>query len=62
MADEPASESFEVPPGDLCRATIHDDPAAVAAAVRYWFGDHDAGTARAARWFAAVARELGDVG
>ena len=59
--DEPPSDSrFEVTPGDLSRATIHDDPVAIAAAVRYWFGDHDAGVARAAAWFAAVAEGLGN--
>lgn len=41
MANEPPFIS-PVSIGDLCRATIHDDPAAVAAAMARWFDDPDA--------------------
>jgi hypothetical protein len=36
--DGPPSESLNVVPGDLCRAMLHDDTAALAAAIRTWCG------------------------
>jgi hypothetical protein len=50
----------EVTPGELCRATMYDDPAAVADAMRTWFGADDDRRRAAVIWLWRVGEALGD--
>ena len=60
-AMDPPFNSREVAPGDLCRATMYDDPAIVAAEMAQWFDDIDR-CAAAAAWLSDVADRIGEMG
>lgn len=63
MANEPptAWRVVEVHPGDLCRATMHDDPTNMARAMAAWFGADLNARAVAAAWLAEVIVTLAEV-
>lgn len=50
-----------VSPGDLCRAVMYDDPAAVAAAMAAFYDDPDR-CAQAAAWLTDLADRIGEHG
>lgn len=50
-----------VSPGDLCRAVMYDDPAAVAAAMAAFYDDPDR-CAQAAAWLMDLADRIGELG
>lgn len=61
MNRSPVRKSPEIQPGDLCRATIHDDPAVVAERMADWFRDPDL-CAAAAGWLTDLADRIGELG